>query len=581
VTPRTPADTPSGGPAPSSGAAATSASAAASARDAAESLDLAGCRVLRTFEGLEPTEAVLEAIHRGDAAGVTLFRHKNVGSPEQLRATCAALQAARPPGDPPLVIGLDQEGGQLQAVGGRATAWPGNLALGATGSEELAEAAGFAIGREAAALGANVVFAPVCDVLQPASATPLGTRSFGSDPELVGQLAAAMVRGLQAAGVAAVLKHFPGHGGAIGDSHAAMPVIPDDAATIRARDLAPFRAGIAAGAKAVLPGHLAAPALTGGRTIAATVSPELLNDLLRGELRFEGVTVSDALDMGGAGTAGHLDGQAVAAAAAGMDLLMLVHPTALEDGVVGALRAAITVGSLDEAGARRARERIHALRTWLGEGRQPALDVVGCEAHRAVAGRIAEASVTLVRDPAGNVPLLHGGERPTIAVIAPIPVDLTPAETSCYLRVELADAFRRRRYDVIELVAPLDPTPAQVASLVDASRDADVVIVGTFDAVSNPGQVALVRALGERGSAELRESRHRSTTIAVALRSPYDVGLYPEHVTAACTYGIQPPQMEALAAALTGEIPFAGHLPVQLPVQLPAQPQAHHGEALR
>lgn len=535
--------------APSSMAAADNAGAAA--------LDLAGCRVLRTFEGLEATDAVLAAIRRGDASGVTLFRRKNVGSPAQLRGLCAQLQAARPAGDPPLVIGLDQEGGQLQAVGEPATAWPGNLALGAIGSAELAEAAGRAIGSEAAALGANVVFAPVCDVLQPSSATPLGTRPFGSDPALVGRLSAAMVRGLQGAGVAAVLKHFPGHGSAIGDSHAAMPVVRDDAATVRSRDVAPFRAGISAGVKAVLSGHLAVPALTDGEAIAATVSPQLLGGLLRGELGFTGVTVSDALDMGGAGTDGQLDARARATVAAGMDLLLLVHPSRLEDGVVEAIRRGLASGGKGRVSAEAARARIHALRTWLGRLDQPGLDVVGSAAHMALARRIAEASVTLVRDPGRQLPLsLRPGAR--VALMAPVPVDLTPAETSSYLRLGLADAIRRRGADVTEVMAPLDPTPAQVAGLVDAGRDADIVLVGTFDAVSHRGQAALTRAM------TAARQPAQEPPIAIALRSPYDAALFPPGIAAICTYGIQAPQMEAVAGALAGEIPFADTLPVHL-----------------
>jgi beta-N-acetylhexosaminidase len=144
-------------------------------------------------------------------------------------------------------------------VGHGATPWPGNLALGATRSEELARAAGAAIGAEAAAMGATLVFGPVCDVLQTSSATPLGTRPFGSDPAVVASLAAAMTRGLQDAGVAAALKHFPGHGAVRDDSHVALPEVEGDAARVRAHDLPPFAAGIAAGALAVLPGHLAVP----------------------------------------------------------------------------------------------------------------------------------------------------------------------------------------------------------------------------------------------------------------------------------------------------------------------------------
>ncbi|HYM83179.1 MAG TPA: glycoside hydrolase family 3 N-terminal domain-containing protein, partial [Candidatus Dormibacteraeota bacterium] len=446
------------------GGAPSAAPAKAIELDAARRL--AGCRVLRTYEGLEPTPEVLEAIGDGRASGVTLFRRKNIGSPAELLTACDALQAARPEADPPLVIGLDQEGGQLQAVGHGATAWPGNLALGATGSEELAEAAGRAIGTEAAAVGATLVFAPVCDVLQPMSATPLGTRPFGSDPQVVARLAAAMTRGLRSAGVLAVLKHFPGHGAAAGDSHIAMPTIRDSAAVIRERDLPPFVAGIAAGAQAVLPGHLAAPALTDGRVESATISTSLLRGLLRDELAFEGVTISDAMDMGGAGGEARLEATSVAAAGAGMDLLLLIHAPEVEDGVVDALAEAIASGRLDATEAREARERILRVRRSLDPASRPPLDVVGCEAHTELALRIAAASVTLVADPQALLPI-RTSEVTRVALVAPVPVDLTPAETSSYVRLGLAEALRHHGLVVDELVAPLDPSPAEAAALAD------------------------------------------------------------------------------------------------------------------
>lgn len=519
-------------------------------RDVADPLALAGARLLRTYDGVEPTQAVLDSVSRGLAAGVTLFRAANVGSPAQVRAACAALQAARPPGDPPLVIGLDQEGGQLQAIGHGATAWPGNLALGATGSERLAEAAGAAIGSEAAAMGATLVFAPVCDVLRPASATPLGTRSFGSDPTRVAALAAAMVRGLQGAGVAAVLKHFPGHGAARGDSHESMPVIRDDGAVIRARDFAPFRSGIAAGALAVLPGHLAAPALSSGRVEPATTSRAMLRDALRGELGFAGVIVSDAMNMGGAGDAAALGETAVAAVGAGIDLLLMAHDREAETATLRALAEAIRSGRLDRPAAEAAAARVREFRRRLGDGAQPPLGTVASDAHLALARRIAEASVTLVRDPAGRLPLWPGRGR-TVCVLSPSPVDLTPAETSSHLRFALAAALRERGVPASDLVVPLRPTPAEVAALAAAASTADMAIAGTWDAVSHPGQASLVEALARR-----------VPTLAVALRSPYDVALYPVAAAAACTYGIQPPQVEALADAIVGRIPFAGSLPV-------------------
>ncbi len=531
---------------------------------AASAAALAGVRFLRSFDGLEPGPGILAAIREGRASGVTLFRARNVSTPGQVRALCAALQAARPAGDPPLVIGLDQEGGQLQAVGDGATAWPGNLALGATGSEELALRAGRAIGAEVAALGGTLVYAPVCDVLQRSSATPLGTRPFGDAPGLVARMAAAMTAGLQEAGIAATLKHFPGHGSAAADSHKALPVVSHDVAELREIELPPFVAGIAAGARAVLPGHLAVPALTGSAAIPATISRPILEGLLREELGFRGVAISDALDMAGASHHAGLGGTIGAAVEAGMDLMLLNHPRGVEEAAFESLRRAIATGAVDRRRAEEARARIMALRSHLAETAQPPLAVVGCAEHVALAREIAEASVTLVRDPAGIVPLTvaagamaragTAGPAGRVAIVAPVAADLTPAETSSYLRIGLADALRDRELAVDEFTTPLDPTPVEVAAVVSATAGHSVTIACTFDAVSFPGQVSLV--------SELAQPSRR--VFAVALRSPYDVALYPASVASACTYGIQPPQIEALADALMGRIRFAGRLPVRL-----------------
>jgi beta-N-acetylhexosaminidase len=524
---------------------------------------LAGVRFLRSFAGFEPTDAILDAIRQGRISGVTFFRAQNVASPEQVRGLCDALQAARPAGDPPLVLGFDQEGGQLQMVGDGATAWPGNLALGATGSEELARRAGRAIGAEVAAMGGTLVYAPVCDVLHRSSATPLGTRPFGDDPAQVSRLAAAMTVGLQEAGIAATLKHFPGHGSATGDSHAEMPVIRYGLEELRRADLPPFVACIEAGALAVLPGHLAVPALTEGAQIPATVSSAILEGLLRHDLGFRGVTVSDALDMAGASYGNGLGGTVGAAAAAGMDLLLLNHPVEVEEAAFESLLSAIESGGLDHSRLEESRDRILQLRAHFSELVQPSLDVVGCDEHRRLAREIADASVTLVRDPARALPLDPGsGDR--VAVVVPQPVDLTPAETSSYLRVGLAAALSERGLAVDEFITPLDPTPTDVAGLVSATAAHAITIVCTFDAVSFPGQVLLVSSLAGSGIAGKAGEATGRPVVAVALRSPYDASVFPAGTAAVCTYGIQPPQIDALADALLGRIPFSGRLPVNL-----------------
>jgi len=518
-----------------------------------EPAQLAGGLILRAFDGFAPSAAILDAIAGRRAAGVTIFRSRNVESPAQLRSLSASLQAARPHGDPPLLIATDQEGGQLQAIGEGATAWPGNLALAASGSEALAEGAAAAIGRELAAMGVNVIYAPVCDLLSDGSAL-MGTRTFGDDPELAARMVAASVRGFATDGVGATLKHFPGHGAVVEDSHYVLPVARVDRATLATRELIPFSAGIEAGADLVMLGHLAVPALTGGRDVPACFAPEIAEELLRDEMRFAGVSMSDALDMGALGGPEDLPGNAVSIVAAGVDLLLTVHEPELVDEAIEAVTLAIADRRLDMAAVRASASRVIDLRRRLGDRVEPpGLEVVGCAEHAALAREIAERAVTLVRDRAGIVPLRPPSSgRPV--VVSPAPADLTPADTSSYARLGLADAFRERGFSVDELEMPMNPGPDVLQALRDRLVEAPLAIIGTVDAVMHPGQARLVDLLVADGV----------PTIAVALRTPFDLAAYPSVQTHACTYGIQPPNLLALVDALTGQIPFRGQLPVRL-----------------
>jgi beta-N-acetylhexosaminidase len=549
---------------------------------------LIGERLLRTFSGSEPTPELLAAIRAGRAAGVTLFRAKNMASPEQLRVLSAALQAARPADGPALIIALDQEGGQLQALGDGATDWPGNLALAATGSADLARRAGRAIGTELAAIGVNVEYAPVCDLLDDPRSPVMGTRTFGDEPVLAGRLAAAMVRGIQSAGVAATLKHFPGHGSVAGDSHHGLPVSPIDTATLRSRELVPFRAGIRAGARLVMLGHLAVPAATSGRAVPATLAPELARDLLRDELGFGGVSITDALDMGalyvdeaGVSAPATLATIALRAVEAGVDLLLTLHSTELEDRTFEVLVEAARDGRLDGAELRAAAGRVRRLRRWIGRVHRPPLAVVGSAAHLSLAREIGERSATLLRDRERLVPLRPGaGLR--LVVVTPRPVDLTPADTSSYLSLGLADSLRSVGLRVDEIVMPIDPAAADVAAIRAAvgaivaeaaateARSAGatgsagatdsagrvVAVVGTIDALVHTGQARIADELVAAGM----------PVIGIALRTPVDCVAHPSVGTAVGTYGSQPPNLHAVAAALVGRIPFRGRLPIRLPM---------------
>jgi beta-N-acetylhexosaminidase len=257
-----------------------------------------GQQFLLSFTGkCKPPVELLRILQRQHIGGIVLFRARNMGTLFELRQLTAQLQkAATRSGQPPLLIAADQEGGQLMAIG-EATPFPGNMALGATRSEKLAYKVGRALGREVAAVGVNVNFAPVCDVNNNPANPVVGTRSFGESQALVSRLSAALVRGLQSAGVAATAKHFPGHGDTASDSHHGAPVLSHDAKRVRRVELPPFRAAIQAGVRLMMTAHIVFPALNGGTNLPATLSQNILGGLLRRKLGFNGLIVSDAMDM--------------------------------------------------------------------------------------------------------------------------------------------------------------------------------------------------------------------------------------------------------------------------------------------
>ncbi|PDV98407.1 glycoside hydrolase family 3 protein [Candidatus Chloroploca asiatica] len=508
-------------------------------------------RLLLWFQGYEAPAALLEFVRQHPIGGVTLFRKLNLATPPQVRALTGALQAAaRAAGQLPLLICADQEGGQLQAVAG-ATAFPGNMALGATGDAGLARRVGAALGRELAALGVNVNFAPVVDVQSNPANPVIGVRSFSDDPALVGRLASAMVEGLQASGVAATAKHFPGHGDTDVDTHHRLGVVPHDLTRLQQLELAPFAATIAAGARLVMAAHLAVPALTGRVDVPTTLAPGVLEDLLRGTLGFRGVVISDALNMAGFGTEAVWNDRLVQAAAAGVDLLLLAEPNDPEQ-AYATLLAAAQAGHLAPANLEAAAERVTALKRWLATQEQPDLAVVGCAAHQALAAEVAARAITLVRDRVGRLPLRLPAEA-RLVVVTPELADLTPADTSSYERCALGAAIRRYHAHTDELVIAADPSAAEVAALSAELADYDLVIIGTINATTRPGQAALVEALVQQGV----------PVVAAALRLPYDTMVYPAAPTCLCTYSIALPALTALADTLFGRADAPGRLPVQ------------------
>lgn len=492
---------------------------------------------LVAFRGksVDPDVAVLVADPR--VAGVMLYGPLNIDDAEQTRQLIDDLVAAA---GHRLLVAVDQEGGQLLGAGPDATPFAGNMALGAIGDARLTEAVGAAVGRELRALGINIDLAPVVDVASRPYNPSMGIRSFGENPTAVAELAAAFVSGLQSVGVAATLKHFPGKGEASVDPHDELPVLDLDMDRLERVEFAPFRAGIDAGAHLLMVGHYGLPVVTGERTVPTSVSPAVMDGVIRGRLGFSGLIVTDALDMGGFGSR-----EPDAPLAAGADLLLY-----------GPAQA----GALPTTPPRES-ARLRALLDWLGGFEDPDLSVVGCREHRDLASEVAARSITLVRDQAGLLPIApHAGTR--ILAIMPQPKNLTPADTSDSVKPGLAEALRVRHRATTELVVGFDPDRAEIAHASTAAHDHDLVVIGTLAA--SPAQAEMVRAVLDSGT----------DTVVVAMRTPYDLAGFPGAPTYVCSYGILPPTLDALAEGL-----FGAQMPGRLPVAIPDLYPVGHREA--
>ena len=311
-------------------------------------------------------------------------------------------------------------------------------------------------------MGVNVVYAPCLDLATDPRNPSIGIRSFGADPGAVSGLAAAWTRGLRSAGVAATAKHFPGKGAVTQDSHHVLPVLDLPRETLAARELAPFRASIEAGADLVMSAHVAMTAYSGDATLPATLDPAVMTGLLRDELGFDGLTISDALDMRALPQGPEQAIDAVVAMRAGIDLLLLTPDPDAQTRVETAVRHAAARGLLERGALERSSNRLARLRGWLAGFEQPPVDVVGSAEHRALARELAERSITLVRDDAGLLPLRLAPDARLLAIM-PRPRDLTPADTSSQVEPGLGAALRACHPRSDEFVTSHPPTDAEIA----------------------------------------------------------------------------------------------------------------------
>ena len=456
---------------------------------------LAAATLLASFDGPVVPRWLRRWVDEG-LGGVCLFGSNLAGGASGATATADVARVLHDQ-RPDLLVAIDEEGGDVTRVEARTgSSVPGSAALGAVDDPELTRSVHAGLGRLLAGLGVDLDLAPCADVNVDVANPVIGVRSFGADPALVARHVAAAVEGLQGAGVAACAKHFPGHGATRVDSHRALPVVDAPADVLRARELAPFRAAIGAGVRAIMTAHLVVPALDDR---PATISRAVLSDVLRGELGFTGAVVTDALDMHGIGGPDAIPANVVRALAAGADLCCLGSGAtdALVDECVEAVVAAVRTGALDEARLADAAARVGRIAVPAGEpapwpaalddlaelGAAAARRALRVEGDLPGAGGLRGAHVVELRRPvniaAGVVPSRLGGPLQsldpavTTAEVAPGP-DGPVAD----LDVALAPAAGRPLVVVVRDLPTVPGGRALLDALLGARPDAVVVDLG-------------------------------------------------------------------------------------------------------
>ncbi|MFI6641892.1 glycoside hydrolase family 3 protein [Streptomyces sp. NPDC050504] len=454
----------------------------------------------------------------------------------------------------PLLISTDQEHGIVCRVGEPATLMPGAMALGAGGSRSDARSAARIAGAELAALGIRQNYAPVADVnVNPANPV-IGVRSFGADPQAVAGLVAAQVKGYQSSGIAATSKHFPGHGDTEDDSHNKLPYIRHTLEQWHALDAPPFRAAVAAGIDSIMTAHIVVPALDAAED-PATLSRPILTGILREELGYDGVVVTDSLGMEGVRTKYGDDRVPVLALKAGVD--QLLNPPKL-DVAWNAVLKAVRDGELTEARLDESILRIFRLKAKLGLFRDPYVThrgvdrTVGTRSHLAAADRIAEGTTTLLTNPDRFLPLSRRTHRGVLVVGAD---PASPSGTTGPPTATLASAFTELGYTATALSTGTAPTRAKIDEAVAAARGKDVVVVGTYNVSAASSQRTLVRELAATGV----------PVVAVAIRNPYDIAQLADVKASLATYSWTDVELRAAVRVIAGRARPEGRLPV--PVQ--------------
>jgi len=502
--------------------------------------------------GVATPAEVVQKYHLG---GVIYFAWSNpTNELKQIATLSNGLQKAALEDGPevPLLVGTDQEGGLVSRMGPPFTAMPGNMALGANGKTADTRASAKVIGKELKALGVNQNYAPDADVNVNPLNPVIGVRSFSSDPQLAAKLTTAAVRGYEHdAKISATPKHFPGHGDTETDSHTGIPEIDHSRQEWDELDRPPFEAAVKAGVDSIMTAHIVVPALDPSED-PATLSKPILTGILREELGYDGVVITDSLRMDGVREKYGDEEIPLRALEAGVDQLLMPYDMDL---AYNSVLDAVKSGRITEERIDQSVQRILELKYAKGIADDPYVDpdkvdkLVGTPSHQATAKRVTDRSVTVVANENDALPLAKKSR------------DVLVTGYGAATTTDVAKEFTKRGANASALETGAEPTDAQIDEAVAKAKANDLTVVLTMNASdlkdTDPDgkQRQLVKSLLTTGK----------PVIVVAVRNPYDIAYFPEAPTYVSTYSYSPVMAPSLARVLFGEVSPKGKLPVSIP----------------
>lgn len=505
------------------------------------------------FNGSAYSEALDFTIRRLHVGGIIIFGH-NISSPEGVATMVNAAQTAAADSGAkiPLIVAVDHEGEPVNRFGNKLSQFPGNMAIAATGSPENAKAVARAMAKELKSMGINMNMAPVMDINSNPDNPIIGKRSFGSNPIVVAQFGATIIKEFQANDIIPAAKHFPGHGDTSGDSHSTLPTVVHNRSHLNDVEFLPFRSAIDAGTDAIMTAHVVFPAIDPDYDLPATLSERVLTDLLRGELGFQGLIVTDSLGMGAVKQRFGIADASARAFQAGADLLLFGndpgHTPAEQYPAYQNLLTLVKKGIISRERLDASVRRILLTKAKRGIlGWQPASipDIkskILTPEHLVLARSIGEQSVTLLKNERQLLPIKKGQK-----VLLVYPGSGTRLES----------VFREYGKSIDAIPVRDDPNGQEIAYVLTLAVKADVIVVATDTVRKYPGQASLVKSL------------QHLPLVVIALESPYDLLAFPYVAAFMAIYGNTPASVHAAAKVAFGQLRPSGKLPIALPGLFP------------